>query len=47
MDLVICRYCKLKVPPVLNAYFQNQLLAFIESHGDYEFYILKPVICLV
>eukprot|EP00026_Physarum_polycephalum_P009343 Phypoly_transcript_09463.p1 GENE.Phypoly_transcript_09463~~Phypoly_transcript_09463.p1 ORF type:complete len:431 (+),score=72.72 Phypoly_transcript_09463:104-1396(+) len=34
------------VPVPLNEYFQDQLLGFIECHGDHEFYILKPMVIL-
>jgi len=28
-------------------YFHDQLLAFIESHGDLPFYQIRPIICLI
>jgi len=34
------------VPLPLTQYFHNQLLAFIECHGDVEYYVLKPVVIL-
>lgn len=32
------------VPDVAVKYFHDQLLAFIEAHGDYDYYQLKPVV---
>ncbi len=34
------------VPDALVQYFHDQLLAFIEGHGDQPFYELKPIVCL-
>jgi len=31
------------LPTKLHKYFHDQLLAFIEAHGDHEFYVLKPL----
>jgi hypothetical protein len=31
------------IPPKALQYFHDQLLAFIEAHGDHPFYILKPL----
>ncbi|KAI8585863.1 hypothetical protein BDZ88DRAFT_431321 [Geranomyces variabilis] len=35
------------VPGPAIAYFQNQVLAFIEAHGDREWYQLKPIVGLL
>lgn len=34
------------VPDTLVQYFHDQLLAFIEAHGDFPYYTLKPVACI-
>jgi len=34
------------IPAQATQYFHDQLLAFIESHGDHPHYHLKPLICL-
>jgi hypothetical protein len=36
-----------KVPPVAVQYFHDQLLSFIEDHGDYPSYVLKPICCFI
>lgn len=36
-----------RVPDALIQYFHDQLLTFIESHGDREWYSLKPIVCLL
>ncbi|KAK9704053.1 hypothetical protein K7432_010416 [Basidiobolus ranarum] len=35
------------LPPIAIQYFHDQILSFIEAHGDHDAYILKPVVCLV
>lgn len=35
------------LPPAALQFFHDKLLAFIEDHGDHEFYILKPVVQLM
>ncbi|EFC49033.1 aminoglycoside phosphotransferase [Naegleria gruberi] len=41
--LTIC--CEMtQVPDVLLNYFNDQILAFIEAHGDLEYYVMKTVV---
>ncbi|ORY04308.1 hypothetical protein K493DRAFT_333945 [Basidiobolus meristosporus CBS 931.73] len=35
------------LPAAAIQYFHDQILSFIEAHGDHEAYILKPVVCLI
>lgn len=35
------------VPPKLTKYFHDQMMAFIEGHGDHEYYVLKTLVTAV
>ncbi|ORY04305.1 hypothetical protein K493DRAFT_311393 [Basidiobolus meristosporus CBS 931.73] len=36
-----------ELPVAAIQYFHDQILTFIEAHGDHEVYILKPVVCFI
>ena len=33
-----------QVSDILLNYLQDQILAFVEAHGDYEYYVMKTVV---
>ena len=33
-------------PDAVVQYLHDQLLAFVEMHGSYEYYVLKPVVVI-
>eukprot|EP00743_Colponemidia_sp_Colp-15_P002356 GILK01002554.1.p1 GENE.GILK01002554.1~~GILK01002554.1.p1 ORF type:complete len:427 (+),score=55.47 GILK01002554.1:78-1358(+) len=35
------------MPAIAKQYFHDQILSFIEDHGDLDCYILKPIICMI
>ena len=43
---LLCILVSFPLPPSAKQYFHDQLLAFIDAHNHYEYYELKPVVCL-
>jgi hypothetical protein len=43
---IFCMLASMPLPAKAILYFHDQLLAFIEAHGDHAHYVLKPVVIL-
>lgn len=43
---IFCILLSFNLPTKLLEYFQQQILSFIEDHGNYSFYVLKPVVVI-